>query len=168
MMIMQDILTRLQTLETRLQDKGFDSVDVDANINYTAYNAFKVSVRFFAGEKHHNENFKAPTVTDAAVTAVLVEAETYVRDLPSLEEMKKRDFLAEFGKTIDRARELDMPLDFINPLVAQMEKLSTNILEHKPYPTDEPVETPEPDEVNPDDFTWIDFENAERIDEENI
>lgn len=59
------------------------------------------------------------------------EARTYIAELKSKEELEHEEFMAMLGRVMDRAKDLGMDEDFINPLTSMMKKLASNAIEHK-------------------------------------
>lgn len=59
------------------------------------------------------------------------EARTYITELKSKEELEHEEFMAMLGRVMDRAKDLGMDEDFINPLTSMMKKLASNAIEHK-------------------------------------
>ena len=64
------------------------------------------------------------------IDKVLTEVHTYVEGLKSKAELEHEEFMAMLGRVMDRAKDLGMDEDFINPLTSMMKKLSSNALEH--------------------------------------
>jgi hypothetical protein len=58
----------------------------------------------------------------------LEQADDHVAGLPSPEEARMRAFMLSLGETIELGKKVDTEVDFINPLVVLMEKLSKNAL----------------------------------------
>lgn len=63
------------------------------------------------------------------VDDVVGEAMAYISTLKSKAEMEHEEFMAMLGRVMDRAKDLGMDEDFINPLTSMMKKLASNALE---------------------------------------
>jgi hypothetical protein len=57
-------------------------------------------------------------------------ADAYVADLPSPEQARMRDFMHSLSETIELGKKIDTEVDFVNPLIVLMERLSKNALTH--------------------------------------
>lgn len=64
--------------------------------------------------------------------AILVDAEAYVAGLPSPEEARMSAFLTALSDAIALGKQNDIDVEFVNPLVALMKRLSKNALQHHP------------------------------------
>jgi hypothetical protein len=125
---LQSIISRLTTIEHILTGLGYAAVDTDLNVHWTTGTPLRLRVEYLAGSEYLSEIFDAPEETDAALSAILEAAEAWAKNLPTPEERARHAFLLEFGRTIDKARDLGLPVEFLNPLEESMRKLSENIL----------------------------------------
>jgi hypothetical protein len=62
--------------------------------------------------------------------AAFVATEQFVADRPSAEQAKLNEFMSAVGKAIDIGKENGVEVDFLNPLVATMKRLSENVITH--------------------------------------
>lgn len=125
---LQSIISRLTTLEHILIAKGYNGVDADLNLHWTHGTPIHLRVEYHAGTEYLSETFDRDRETDEDLEAAFVAAEAWAKNMPTPEERAKHAFLLEFGRTIDKARDLGLSVDFINPLEESMRKLSENIL----------------------------------------
>lgn len=116
-------------LEHALSNRGMTSPDVEIRLNWTAYTEARIVMSYHAQSSYKLQTFSAETIAD--LPAALDAAWTHVRDLPSAEELRRRDFLKSLSDLIAEGSELGLPVDFLNPLEESMRKLSENILEHR-------------------------------------
>ena len=70
--------------------------------------------------------FTGETVSD--LDNMVIEARQYMKALKSREELDHDEFMLMLGRVMDRAKELGMDEDFVNPLTAMMKKLATNAI----------------------------------------
>jgi hypothetical protein len=63
---------------------------------------------------------------------ILAEAEAYVTALPSPEEARMSAFMSALAEAVELGKKNDIDVEFVNPLVALMKRLSKNALQHKP------------------------------------
>jgi hypothetical protein len=61
--------------------------------------------------------------------SVIADTEDYINGLKSVNEIQRNSFVASVGRLIDQGREIGVEVEFMNPLVDMMGKLSSNILE---------------------------------------
>lgn len=72
-------------------------------------------------------------IRDPDIGQAIEDAFTLVAALPSPEEAKRQQFMASLAKVIDLGRENGIEVDFVNPLVETMKRLSENALTHQPH-----------------------------------
>ncbi|TAJ89694.1 hypothetical protein [Reyranella sp.] len=60
----------------------------------------------------------------------LKDAEAYVAALPTPEQARMKAFLESLGATIELGKKTNIDVEFVNPLVVLMKKLSKNALTH--------------------------------------
>jgi hypothetical protein len=70
--------------------------------------------------------FTGESVSD--MDNMVIEARQYMKALKSREELDHDEFMLMLGRVMDRAKELGMDEDFVNPLTAMMKKLATNAI----------------------------------------
>jgi hypothetical protein len=63
----------------------------------------------------------------------LQEAAQWAEDLKGIEELEHEEFLKMLGKTLDRAREMGIDTNVVNPLEEMMKSLATNALTYKRF-----------------------------------
>lgn len=59
---------------------------------------------------------------------VFAKAEAYLDGLPTVAEQRRRAWMADLGKLIDKGRDIGIEADFVNPLEVAMRALSENVL----------------------------------------
>lgn len=120
-----DILREINRLENLLANKGFAAPKIE------------ISVGFSTRELTSNITYKAGGSTEYkfihiealdGFEALIQDTEDYINGLKSVAEIQKDAFIASVGRLIDQGREIGVEVDFLNPLTALMDKLSSNIL----------------------------------------
>lgn len=71
-------------------------------------------------------------IRDPDIGQAIEDAFTLIAALPSPEEAKRQQFMASLAKVIDLGRENGIEVDFVNPLVETMKRLSENALTYQP------------------------------------
>jgi hypothetical protein len=67
-------------------------------------------------------------------STALDKAITFINALPSAEQAKLHHFMGKLGKLIDGAKSDGINVDYLNPLLDTMKRLSENIITYKPEP----------------------------------
>lgn len=62
----------------------------------------------------------------------LDKARKYINALPSAEQAKLNNFMRQLGKVIDHGKEDGIEVEFLNPLLDTMKRLSENIITYQP------------------------------------
>jgi hypothetical protein len=62
----------------------------------------------------------------------LEKAIAFVNDLPSAEDANLHNFMGKLGSLIDFARDDGIKVDYLNPLLETMKRLSENVITHQP------------------------------------
>lgn len=77
-------------------------------------------------------------IRGGSLEAIWAEAHKFIRDLPSEADQNLAEFQADLAKLIDKGRDYNIDLDFVNPLIATSKALAENaITHHKDFATDE-------------------------------
>lgn len=62
----------------------------------------------------------------------LGEATKFIKKLPSAEQAKLQNFMSKLGSVIDAAKDDGIAVDYLNPLLDTMKRLSENVITYKP------------------------------------
>jgi hypothetical protein len=74
-----------------------------------------------------SEYFNGETADD-----VIQKASGFIAGLPSAEQAKLHQFMGELGRVIDGGRDAGIAVDFMNPLLDTMKRISENVITHQP------------------------------------
>lgn len=114
-------------ISTLCADKGYYNPKIVVYVNWIGYDlTINLFYRVDAHSPQVDKFFHGSC--EAGIEALFVEAEQHVASLPSIDDAKRDAFIAAVGKLIDQGREIGVEVDFLNPLVEMMGKLSSNIL----------------------------------------
>ena len=69
--------------------------------------------------------------SDKSIEELLKDAEEFIHAMPTKERRQFDEFMRSLGECIEKGKRLDIEVD-ISPLMALVEKLSKNALEHYP------------------------------------
>jgi hypothetical protein len=120
-----EILREITRLEKMLTDKGFAAPKIEISVGFST-RELTANVAYRAGSdvKYQVIHIEA----DDGFEALIADTEDYINGLKSVAEIQKDTFIASVGRLIDQGREIGIEVDFLNPLVEMMGKLSSNIL----------------------------------------
>jgi len=121
-----EILREITRLEKMLTDKGFAAPKIEISVGFST-RELTANIAYRAGSdvKYQFIHIEA----DDDFESLISDTEYYIMDLKSVAEIQKDTFIASVGRLIDQGREIGVGVDFLNPLVEMMGKLSSNILE---------------------------------------
>jgi hypothetical protein len=128
---LQSLVSELTSMEHALTELGFQSADSDLSLHWGHSSPLRITLAYYCNGEPQNWDRTARTETDEALTELLAAAWTHIRQLKTPEQLARELFLHEFGRTLDKARDLGFGVEFLNPLEASMRQLSENILEDK-------------------------------------
>lgn len=126
-----DMIEAVKALKDTLVKREFLDPEVTLELSTKDWKPCRVEVQF---KVRSDSTYTYKTFyADAAheVDDVVGEAEAYISTLKSKAEMEHEEFMAMLGRVMDRAKDMGLDSDFINPLTSMMKKLATNALEDK-------------------------------------
>lgn len=126
---LQSLVSELTAMEHAINNLGFQAADSDLNLHWSHGNPLHISLTYIANGAPLGFYETRQEETDEALSALITAAWDHIRNLKTPEQLAKEAFMLKFGRIIDEARELDLPVEFLNPLEESMRQLSTNILE---------------------------------------
>lgn len=125
-----DIITAIAAIKTSMVDREFIDPDVMIQIGTADWRPCRLELNYrvradsstvykvFYGEESHN------------IDEVVEEAKAYIAALKSRTELEHEEFMTMLGRVMDRAKDMGLDEDFVNPLTSMMKKLASNALEH--------------------------------------
>lgn len=126
---LQSLVSELTSMEHALTELGYLNADADLNLHWSHVNPLRITLEYRCNDEPRSWYLNATAETDEALTELLAAAWEHIRQLKSPEQLARELFLHEFGRTLDKARDLGFGVEFLNPLEESMRKLSENILE---------------------------------------
>jgi hypothetical protein len=121
------ILAQCQSLTAVISDLGFKRPEVSAFINFYAGEDFSVTVSMRVGGDWNSSVSQSFHGQDFAELLNQACAWVYAQKTP--EEIRKEKFIAQLGRVIDEGKEIGFEVEFMNPLIETMQRLSENVLE---------------------------------------
>jgi hypothetical protein len=120
-----DILREINRLEKLLTNKGFTAPKIEISVGFST-RELTANVAYRAGSDVRYQFIHIEA--DDGFETLIADTEDYINGLKSVAEIQKDTFIASVGRLIDQGREIGIEVDFLNPLVEMMDKLSSNIL----------------------------------------
>ena len=125
----ETILFNSHALIARLSELGFLQPEVSGHVNFYYGETFSVRVEMRLTESFgsvlcehfHGEDFNA----------LFLRARAWIESQKTPDELRKEKFIAQLGRVIDEGKEIGFDVDFMNPLVETMKRLSENVLEFR-------------------------------------
>ncbi len=125
-----EIQKRVDAIARGMQAKAVSQANAEFSIR-----AHRESCVMLSWAKHsqryadEHKWFKGNTVEEC-----LAKAEAYVAALPSPEEARMTAFMSALAEAVELGKKNDIDVEFVNPLVALMKRLSKNALQHQAQP----------------------------------
>jgi hypothetical protein len=133
MMTPSEIHAECLSVEQLMTSRGFHRPEVAFFINFFAGKDFSLKVEMRTSESWESSISIFPDVqTEGEIPHLFEKAREWVAAQKPPKELRKEQFIASLGRVIDEGNALGLEVDFMNPLVESMRKLSENVLEYKP------------------------------------
>ena len=118
------IQKRLNEIASAMMTKGLRNpganFKLNANVQPTVY------LTWDNLKSRHDNHYKWIHGDD--IRAMLAEADEFVAAMPDRDQARMNEFMTALGSVIDLGRENNIEVDFVNPLIATMKRLSENVL----------------------------------------
>jgi len=120
-----DILREITRLEKLLTSKGFAAPHIEISVGFST-RELTANISYKAGGSSEYQFIHIEALD--GFESLIRDTEDYINGLKSVAEIQKDAFIASVGRLIDQGREIGVEVEFLNPLVDMMTKLSSNIL----------------------------------------
>ena len=116
------------SIKEELKARDLIDPDVTWTISTKDWNPVSLDIQYKVREDsvHTYKYFRGTDVS--SLDNMVIEARQYIKGLKSRTELDHDEFMLMLGRVMDRAKELGMDEDFVNPLTAMMKKLATNAI----------------------------------------
>jgi hypothetical protein len=121
-----DILREITRLEKLLSNKGFTAPKIEISVGFST-RELTSNIAYKAGGSSEYQFIHVEALD--GFESLISDTEDYINGLKSVAEIRKDAFVASVGRLIDQGRDIGIEVEFLNPLVDMMGKLSHNILE---------------------------------------
>ena len=119
---------RVDDISAAMVAKGMRQPDAKFSLNANRDpQVYLTWIKGFRGERVDGGGYK---FFNGGIAEVFEEATKFITEQPDAETAKLHDFMAALGSVIDIGKQHGIEADYLNPLVASMKKLSSNILTH--------------------------------------
>jgi hypothetical protein len=116
------------SIKQELKDRDLIDPEVTLTVSTKDWNPVSLDIQYKVREDslHTYKYFRGTTVGD--LDNMVIEARGHIKELKSRVELDHDEFMLMLGRVMDRAKDLGMDEDFINPLTSMMKKLATNAI----------------------------------------
>lgn len=123
-----DLDVTMVEIKQELKDRDLLDPEVTWRISTNDWNPVSLDLQYKVRDDslHTYKYFRGQTVGD--IDNMVIEAREYIKSLKSRAELDHDEFMLMLGRVMDRAKELGMDEDFVNPLTAMMKKLASNAI----------------------------------------
>jgi hypothetical protein len=130
MTTIDDIYKAINSLPAALSAKGKVKPEVWVRIEANA----NIDISMSWDKRHQTYSYdrEYKTFSGDSFQEALDKALAFIRDLPPIEQAKLHDFMAKLGKLIDAGKSDGIDLDYLNPLLDTMKRLSENVITFQP------------------------------------
>lgn len=124
-MDIQEIQKRVDAIRAGMTAKGLARAKAEFEIKSDAPSRLSLSwTEGTASEWDNTYEF----VHGETAEEIFAKTDEFIAGLPSAEETKLHEFMGALGKVIDLGRDRGIDVEFVNPLVATMKRLSENVI----------------------------------------
>ncbi|QPF81627.1 hypothetical protein IC762_17525 [Bradyrhizobium genosp. L] len=125
-----DVYAAINPLPAMLSEKGKVKPNVDLKIEANAGIYITLSWVKPHVQNDWDRNYQVFQGDDFA--DAVGKARAYIKALPSAEQAKLHAFMGQLGKLIDAGRSDGIAVDYLNPLLGSMKRLSENVITYQP------------------------------------
>jgi len=130
MTTIEDIYAAINPLPAMLTSKGKVKPEVSLGIEANA--GFAISMSWDKRHARYSYERDYKTFIASSFEEVLGKAVSFIKELPSADQAKLHEFMGQLGKLIDAGKADGIAVDFMNPLLDTMKRLSENVITYKP------------------------------------
>lgn len=123
-----ELLSEAQRLEKKILDKGYIVPSVTFKINWLG-DDLSASLSYQINSEYDSKKHVYPKGSvKNGWEPIIKQMDDHIDAMISVKEAKKNEFISAMGRLIDQGREIDIDVEYMNPLTEMMGKLSTNII----------------------------------------
>lgn len=125
----EEIYTAINPLPAALTAKGKVSPNVSFVVEANANVA--ISMNWVKPHKQAEWDRNYETFLGESFEQALQKAVAFVNELPTAEQAKLHHFMGQLGKLIDDGKSDGIVVDYLNPLLDSMKRLSENVITYR-------------------------------------
>jgi hypothetical protein len=130
MTTVDEIYAGINPLPALLSEKG--KVKPEATVMMHANAGLSIMLKWKKPYCHNEWECEYEHCAGATFDQALQKAVTFIKDLPSAEQAKLHHFMGKLGNLIDAGRDDGIEVDYLNPLLDTMKRLSENVITYVP------------------------------------
>ena len=124
-MTYEEIKHQLNQMSRRLLDKGMRTPNAALQIHADAQCYGQVAY-------YEDDEYRTKTEWQDDPGIALNCMWNHIREIPEKAERERNNYLRKIAAAVEYGKKVGIDDDLINPLVEQLKRLSSNIIEHKP------------------------------------
>jgi hypothetical protein len=125
-----DIYAAINPLPAALSAKG--KIKPEASLHVDANADIAISMSWDKRHATYSYERDYKTFLGDSFQEVLGKAIDFIKELPSAEQARLHEFMGKLGKLIDAGKSDGIDLDYMNPLIDTMKRLSENVITFQP------------------------------------
>jgi hypothetical protein len=130
MTTIDEIYAAINPLPAKLSAKGKVNPVVDFWLEANAGIRISMKWQKFGSERDWDCEYKS--FSGESFEGALAGAVEFIDELPSAKQAKLHHFMGQLGRLIDAGKSEGIEVDYLNPLLDTMNRLSENIITYKP------------------------------------
>lgn len=134
MTTISDIYAGLNPLPAMLSAKGKVKPVVDFRIEANAGVNITLKWQKFGSSRDWDNEYE--WVSGPSFEECLTEATARIAAMPSAEQARLQEFMGKLGELIDAGKDNGIAVDYLNPLLDTMKRLSENVITYRPQPAE--------------------------------
>lgn len=127
-----DIYAAINPLPARLSAKGKVNPSVEFQIEANARMRIIIRWKKYGAVSDWESDYNV--LSGESFDECMQKADELINALPSAEQARLEQFMNKLGKLIDIGKDEGISVDFLNPLLDTMKRLSENVITYKPEP----------------------------------
>jgi hypothetical protein len=120
----EDVQARINTMPAAMNAKGLRNPDAKFSISANA----ELAAHLGWDDKKTAYGSKYEWIKGKTPSEILRKMDAFIAALPSPDETRMKEFMTALSDVIELGRQNGIEVDFVNPLVDTMRRLSENIL----------------------------------------
>lgn len=130
MTTIEDIYAAINPLPAMLTEKGKAQPEVTVMINANA--GICIYMKWKKPYSNRDWETDGEVFVGDTFEAAHAKAIAFINDLPSAKDAKLHHFMGKLGNLIDAGKDEGIDLDYLNPLLDTMKRLSENVITYQP------------------------------------